>query len=207
MSRTSSLLFALLTGCGGTPAPTAPGGPPLAEAEVPAPAALPAHEDPPEEPLEPLVELAVTAGPVEEPGPVVRYTLRRGETLAHFSRWSGLTVEAIAEASGRGLDEALPVGAEVLLPIDAEVQAAVERRRDAHHQRRADGYLAARGGAAGSEFYTVRTGDSAWTIARDHAGIPVWLVETYNPAVDLERLRPGQQLMLPILGDTVAQGD
>lgn len=132
------------------------------------------------------------------------WTVRRGETLAHYARWSELPVEVVAEASGVGLDEALAVGAEVRVPGDASMRARVETARDAHHRRRAQGYLASRGGAQGTDFYQVRTGDTAWSVARDEIGVPVWLLEVYNPTVDLDALRPGQQLMVPVIDDSVA---
>jgi len=132
------------------------------------------------------------------------WTVRRGETLAHFARWSELPVEAVAAASGHALTEPLAVGAEVRVPVDEQVRARVEQARDAHHRRRAHGYLAGRGGAHGTDFYTVRTGDTAWSVARDEVGVPVWLLETYNPSVDLGALRPGQRLMVPVLADTTA---
>lgn len=146
--------------------------------------------------------------PVPEPTPLVTFELRRGESLAHFARWSGLPVEVIADASDMSLsNDQLAVGTEIRLPIDADTRSLVETRRDAHHVRRAEGWLAARGGSVGDEFYRVKTGDTAWTIARDHGNIPVWVVETYNPAADLDSLRPGQELMLPVVADTLAAND
>jgi len=135
--------------------------------------------------------------------PAATYTLRRGETLAHFARWSGLPVEVIAETSGLDLFDTFDVGTEIRVPVEGAVRAEVETERDRHHVRRAEGYLAARGGSLGTEFYTVQTGDSAWTIARDQRGIPVWLLETFNPSSDLNRLRPGEELMVPIIADIV----
>ena len=113
-------------------------------------------------------------------------------------------METVAEASAVPLDDALQVGAEVRIPGDDTMRGRVESARDAHHRRRAQGYLASRGGAEGTETYTVRTGDTAWSIARDEAGVPLWLVESYNPSVDLDALRPGQRLMLPVIADTTA---
>ncbi|MFT4624102.1 MAG: hypothetical protein ACI8PZ_002761 [Myxococcota bacterium] len=174
---------------GDTAEPVAP--PPLDE-----PVAM--FEDPPEVEVAPLVVDGA------DPLPLVHFKLRRGETLAHFARWAGFPVEVVAEASGLDLNGAYPVGTEVMLPLSPEARSRVELRRTEHHVARADGYLHSRGGVAGTDFYTVRTGDSAWTIARDELGIPVWLLETYNPSVDLDALRPGIRLMVPALADTVA---
>lgn len=130
-------------------------------------------------------------------------TLRRGETIAHFARWSGSTVEEIAELSSVSLDGEYPVGLELTLPITNETLASVEEKREAHRVARVDGYLASRGGSEQSEFYTVKTGDTAWSISKNQQGIPVWVLESYNPSVNLDRLRPGQELMVPVLTDTL----
>ncbi len=135
------------------------------------------------------------------------FTLRHGERLDHFARWAALPVEVIAEASGLDLGRPYMAGIEVRIPVEGQALAALEQARDAHHTKRAEGYLASRGGAIGAEFITVRTGDNATTIARDQQGLPLWLVETYNPSVDLDRLRPGQQLMIPVLADIVVDAE
>jgi len=152
---------------------------------------------------EPALPEPESAESVEAPDLAV-YSLRRGESLAHFARWSGLPVEDIAELSGLSLDDVLAVGTEVHLPLDAEGRAKLEAHRDAHHLRRAEAYLASRGGSLGTEFHRVRTGESAWTVAKDSSRIPVWLLETYNPSVDLDALKPGMELMVPVLADSIA---
>jgi nucleoid-associated protein YgaU len=135
------------------------------------------------------------------------FTLRRGETLAHFARWAELPVEDLALSSSLELDAVHPVGTEVRLAVTSEERAEIERRREAHRVRRVEGFLAGRGGSDGIGFHTVRTGDTAWGIAKGHHGIPVWVLEAYNPSVDLDALRPGQELRLPLLGDTVVDAE
>jgi len=138
-----------------------------------------------------------------------RYELRRGETLAHFARWAELPIEAVAGASNIPLDgRSLTVGTAVVVPVDnLEHRSLVERSRDAHHRRRAQGYLESRGGSMRSEPYIVRSGETAWSIARDHGNLPVWLVESFNPSVNVDQLRPGHRLLLPVLATTVALRD
>jgi hypothetical protein len=157
---------------------------------------------------DPEIEVA-DASVASEPDPieVSEFELRHGETLAHFARWSGLTIESVAESSQLGLNGTYPVGTRIVLTLAGDERARLESARDEHHQKRVEGYLASRGGAQGSEFYTVRTGDNAWVIAKNRFGIPLWLLESYNPAVDLDALRPGQDLMVPIIDDVVASAD
>ncbi|MFK7929551.1 MAG: LysM peptidoglycan-binding domain-containing protein [Myxococcota bacterium] len=156
-----------------------------------------------------LDEPIVAETTVEELGtePVIgsRYTLRRGESLAHFARWSELPVEDIAEASGLSLGEVLHVGTTVIVPVSGEDQLALERRRDDHRTARVTAYLESRGGAAFTEFHSVRTGETAWSIAKDSGSLPVWVIESYNPATDLENLRPGDSLLVPVIADVVVE--
>lgn len=168
----------------------------LDEADMPEPATPDVDAD------EALASTVATETEPEVPAAV--FTLRRGETLAHFARWSDLPVETIAATSELDLDGIYPVGTEVRVPVSDEALDGMIRRREAHQQARVDGYLASRGGSVGTEELMVRTGDSAWTLARREAGIPVWLLEAYNPDVDLDRLRPGQTLSVPVIADIVA---
>jgi LysM repeat protein len=146
-------------------------------------------------------EVFLVDHPLEEPA--VSYTLRRGESLAHFARWSSQPVEEIAQASSLSLDDTYPVGTEIRVTVQGEARSLLEHRRDQHHETRVEGYLSRRGGAIGTEFYTVSSGDSAWTIGHNELGLPVWLIEAFNPSADLEGLRPGQKLMFPVVADIV----
>ncbi|MBT3217594.1 MAG: LysM peptidoglycan-binding domain-containing protein, partial [Proteobacteria bacterium] len=163
------------------------------------------------EPIEiPEMVLDIEEPMVIEAEPAIElagYSLRRGETLAHFARWSKLPVELIAESSGLDLHGRYEVGTEVLIPIEGEELAVLEQRREEHRVLRVEGYLASRGGSSNTDFYKVRTGDNAWTIARDTQGIPIWVLEAYNPTADLDNLRPGDELMVPVLSDIVVDAD
>ena len=56
----------------------------------------------------------------------------------------------------------------------------------------------------GTEVYIVRRGDSLWSIAQRYAGVPVWLLQQYNPDLDLAELRAGSQLVVPKLESSAA---
>lgn len=138
----------------------------------------------------------------------VEFELQRGETLAHFARWAELPVEVIAETSELDLAGAYPVGTVVIVPVgDEQALDRLMRLRSEHHDKRLTAYLDSRGGSLGEEVVQVRTGDTAWSLARDHHGLPVWVIDQLNPDVDLEHLRPGDQLMVPVLADIVAEAE
>ncbi len=223
MFSQSYILAAVLgvtLGLGCSPHRAAPGAKPdrpSAEAEVVSPVLreAPTFVGPPREMVERSVEdTALQVVEVDAPDtpalrevdePVATYALRRGESLAHFARWAELPVEVIADESGLGLAEPLAVGTEIRVPADHARRSRIETGRDAHHVRRAEGYLESRGGAVGTDFYVVRTGDTAWDIAKQHGDLPVWILETFNPSLDLEDLRPGQAVMYPRTADTAAE--
>lgn len=163
------------------------------------------------EPIAFTERVAVSDEPVHsEPAaptvPTHTFELRRGETLHHFARWSEQPIERIAALSGLSLDGTYEVGTPIVLELNPEDRSRVEARRDSHHQTRASSYLASRG-ASNTDFYTVKTGDTAWTIARTFEGMPVWLLESLNPSADLELLRPGQQLLVPVFNDVTVSVD
>ncbi len=138
-----------------------------------------------------------------EPVPTRIFELRHGENLHIFAKWSEVPVEDIAELSGLDLAGDYPVGTEVALPVEGVDIVAVESAREAHWLARIDGYLESRGGETGTDFYTVKTGDTAWGIARESHGIPIWLLAAYNPSISLDSLHPGDKLMVPVTADIV----
>ena len=72
-------------------------------------------------------------------------------------------------------------------------------RREYHHHLQEEFFAAHR--IAGTESYVVKRGESLWTIAQQHADLPVWLVAQYNPDVNFSDIRPGTTIALPKVVD------
>ena len=47
----------------------------------------------------------------------------------------------------------------------------------------------------------VKRGESLWTIAQQHADLPIWLLAQYNPDVNFSDIRPGTTIALPKVVD------
>jgi LysM repeat protein len=128
-----------------------------------------------------------------------------GESLVLLSSWADSSVEAIGELNGLDVRDSIYPGQVLKLPLsdDAQIDAFREARAQGH-QDRLDRYLGSRGGLVDVDFHIVRTGETAWQIAQDQTGIPLWVLASFNTDTDLNSLGIGQPLHVPVLGDTVA---
>ena len=153
--------------------------------------------------------MVAAGGPEEPPVPMERtlaIEVRSGENLVLLARWADSSVEVLAELNGLDPTENLFPGQSLLIPSDDEAcDETIVRTRDTAAQARLDGYLDRRGGLMAVEEHRVRTGETAWGIAREQLGIPTWVLAAYNPETDLEHLGIGERLLVPVLADTVAE--
>ena len=124
-------------------------------------------------------------------------TVRAGESLDRLSQWSSASVEAIAARNA--LEIAAPLVPGQVLQIPIADREAFEASRSGALESRLERYLAANGGLAGIEGYTVRTGDTAWAIAKHVAGVPAWVLAAFNAGESLDHLSVGATLYLPIM--------
>jgi LysM repeat protein len=153
-----------------------------------------------EELIEPV---AVTLPAV---GASVSVEVQDGESLSLLASWSGVTAEDIAAASGITVTSRLMPGQEIAIPMDPMAAEGFEVRRQDAMAARVQRYLDRRGGELSIDQHTVRTGESAWSIARSAVGIPTWVLAFYNPGIDMDHLTIGQGLTVPLFTDTVADG-
>lgn len=146
---------------------------------------------------------AVAAAPAME---TFEVEVRPGENLVLLAGWADLSVEDLTSVNGLDARDMLVVGQALQIPVVDEGSAeAFSIAREAATDLRLERYVARRGGLAGTETHVVRTGETAWGIAHDRAGVPTWVLSRFNPEVDLERLAIGDTLAVPVLADTVAE--
>lgn len=200
----------VLTACS---EPTAPGPDPLAlsaaAVEAQALASVPPAELTPSAELvlpEAALPEEVPASPLVLP-PTIEITVRHGETLVVLAGQAGCLAEELATLNGLDVSGSLRPGQPLLLPVDRVDGETLRSKRDEALAARLDRYLRARGGVAGVRTHRVRTGETAWAIARDGADLPTWVLAAYNPDVDLDRLRIGDSLQVPVLAELVAEAD
>lgn len=131
--------------------------------------------------------------------------VRAGETLDHFARWTESTVEGLAALNEIPVQAPLLPGQALILPIDESELDGVEKKRVEDAEAKLARYIAKRGGLAGIAAHEVKTGETAWYISKREAKVPVWVLSAFNTKVDMDALRAGDTIYLPVMGQTLGE--
>jgi len=100
------------------------------------------------------------------------YTIRPGDSLFGLSRRFNISVQAIIEANPNITPTNLQLGQQICIPV------------------------ATTGPCPGGYLYTIKPGDTVYSISR-RAGIAPAALIAANPGLDPDRLRIGQQICVP----------
>jgi membrane-bound lytic murein transglycosylase D len=211
---------------GGTPAPPARGLVRTAIAAVPpAPAAKP--ETAPEVTLtapaialpEPTAVPEPAPAPAPEPVPVAAATapappspgadsrLRRvddsrivvdaGETLGHYAEWLEVSASRLRALNKLRAGRSLQIGQRLLLDFSRVGPDAFLQRRIEYHKGIEEDFFGSFR-VTGTLEHRMRSGESLWVLSHRVYAVPTWLIQRYNPDVDLARLTPGTTLLIPV---------
>jgi membrane-bound lytic murein transglycosylase D len=124
------------------------------------------------------------------------------ETLGHLADWLGVGASRLRELNRMRQGQPVLLGRTLKLDFSRVTREQFEQRRRDFHTRLQAGFFAQRR-IVGTEVYIVRRGDTLWSVTQRHAGVPVWLIQQYNPDLDLGQLRAGAQLVVPRIEDVV----
>jgi LysM repeat protein len=123
--------------------------------------------------------------------------IEMNETIAQIAEWLSVTVDKIREWNGMEKMAQVQHGQKLLLKFSATTAAQfVEEREDYHKRLREDFF--ARYEVSSTETHEVRLGENLWSLCYQRYDIPPWLLEDYNPKVNLSELKPGTKLKIPV---------
>jgi membrane-bound lytic murein transglycosylase D len=116
--------------------------------------------------------------------------------LGHFADWTGTDSQALRSLNHLHKSAQVVVGHKLKLDLSKVTAAQFVTAREDYHHHLQEAFFAAHR-IAGTENYTVKRGESLWTVALQHGDLPPWLVAQYNPDVDFHDIRPGTTIALP----------
>src|SRR2546430_2632285 len=118
------------------------------------------------------------------------------ETLGHYADWLGVSTQHVREINHFKFHRSVLIGQRIRLDFRKVTREAFEAHRHEYHRQLQAAYFAAHR-IVGTVVYIARPGDSLWTLTQRAAQMPMWLVQQYNPDVDLADLRAGTQIVMP----------
>jgi membrane-bound lytic murein transglycosylase D len=124
--------------------------------------------------------------------------VQAAETLGHLADWSRVGVRRLQVLNRLHSNSAVTQGRKIRLDLSKVSPAEFVASRRDYHRKLQDAYFAAHR-IAGTETYAIKRGDSLWTLLQQHADLPIWLVAQYNPDVNLNDMRPGTAITLPLV--------
>jgi membrane-bound lytic murein transglycosylase D len=131
-------------------------------------------------------------------GPGGTVIVRADETLGHFAQWSGSTPDALRALNHLRKSTMVGMGRKIKIDLAGTGAEQFEAARRQYHAHLQDVFYATHR-IASTQNYSIKRGESLWTIAQQHGDLPLWLVTQYNPDVDFNDVRPGATITLPIL--------
>jgi membrane-bound lytic murein transglycosylase D len=118
------------------------------------------------------------------------------ETLGHFADWLAVPTADLRALNHLSSRSPVLIGQRLKLEFGKVRHEEFEQRRRAYHQALQASYFASHR-ILGTEIHIARSGDSLWTLTQHGGQLPVWLLQQYNPDVDLTQLHAGVQLVVP----------
>jgi membrane-bound lytic murein transglycosylase D len=118
------------------------------------------------------------------------------ETIGHYADWLGLSASRIRSLNGLSARSTVPLGRRIKLDFSRVTREAFEEKRRLYHETLQAAFFAGHR-IVGTRVYVVRRGDSLWNIAQQNGALPTWLVLHYNPDVNFDGLRAGQEIVVP----------
>jgi membrane-bound lytic murein transglycosylase D len=124
------------------------------------------------------------------------------ETLGHYADWVGVSAGRLRQLNKMSFAKPVLIGHKIKLEFGRVSREAFETKRREYHAELQATYFAEHR-IIGTEVYIVRRGDALWTVTQRFAQLPIWLLQQYNPDVDLADLRPGTQIVMPRVENVV----
>ena len=129
-------------------------------------------------------------------------TIQPEESLALYAQWLGSTAKKLETLHNQPPLAVLEPGQKILLVFDKfSIEQFEDKRLDYLLEIEEDFFKAYT--ITGHKTYKVNSGDTFWELCYNKFDIPMWLLERYNSSINLSKLKSSQELIIPILKDTL----
>ncbi len=122
--------------------------------------------------------------------------VQAAETVGHYAEWANVGASRLRAINRLKSGAFVSIGHRMKLDLAHTDAASFETARRAYHKKLQEDYFATHR-ISGTQNYTIKKGESLWSITARAHDLPLWLIRQYNPRVDFGDLKPGSILTLP----------
>ena len=130
--------------------------------------------------------------------------VQASETLGHYADWLDIRASRLRKINEMRYGKPVIVGRRISLDFSQVNVEQFERKRLAF-QRQLQGEFFDLYRIASTYTHTVKRGESLWVLTLRKFKVPLWLLIQHNPDLDLNKIHPGTQLVVPGLVPVVVE--
>ena len=121
-----------------------------------------------------------------------------GETISHYAEWTGVSAMLIRQINGFKYGRFIHLNQKIKVPFFSITPDVFFQKRSEYHKSIQEDFFE-NYKVVKTIDYTIKKGVTVWEICHEIYDIPLWLLRSYNPDVDLENLKRGGKLSIPIV--------
>jgi membrane-bound lytic murein transglycosylase D len=118
------------------------------------------------------------------------------ETLGHYASWLNIRTQKLRDLNGYEFRKPVVIGRHLQLDFTRVTPEQFAAKRIAYHRELQESFFT-RYRIADTKVHEFRRGDSLFVLSLRRYKVPVWLLRQYNPDLDLDRIKPGTQIVIP----------
>ena len=126
--------------------------------------------------------------------------VQAAETLGHYADWLEIRTQRLRDANAMRFGKPVVVGKRLRLEFSRVGPELFEQRRQAYHREMQETFFT-QFQISGTEEHVVERGEALWILALRRYRVPIWLLRQYNPDLDLDKVRPGTKVVIPLLAE------
>ncbi|MBC8316806.1 MAG: transglycosylase SLT domain-containing protein [Desulfobulbaceae bacterium] len=129
-----------------------------------------------------------------------------GETLGHYADWLGVPTREIRFLNDFRYGRPIHLAQKVRLEFALVTSQQFEEKRYEFHKETEEDFFAAYA-VEGTRSYRVKQGDTIWFLCHEEFDLPFWIIKKYNTEYKFNTLRPGQELIIPVVRERLQEAE
>lgn len=123
-------------------------------------------------------------------------TVEADETLGHYADWLGLPTQVLRRLNGLRYGQNIHVGQRIKILLSKVSLEEFEQKRMEYHQGIQEDFFSTYA-VDGALNHQIKRGENIWYLCNYVYEVPYWLIKRYNPNKNLQKLKPGDTIVIP----------